>query len=493
MRRRRPDSLGPTLMSLIRPLLLLALGAVALVLTLGLRGAEEAGAAQPGLVPDLTWYTSDVDKVRTIAAIEDVGSEWVRLNVQWKEAEPTKGAYNEWWIAEYQKAVAMADAAGQSIIVMVDTAPSWASGSGSSNVPREPGDYAAFMKYLSGRLGPAVDAYEVWNEPNLKRFWSTGPNAAEYTRLLRAAYPAIKAGNPAAKVVFAGVSGNDYVFLEQAYDAGAKGYFDVMATHPYPYCGSTGPADVRRSNGRISVDSFTGYREVRATMAARGDVKPIWVTEFGWNTSSTKCDPGAGMWQGGVTEAKQAEYLYEAFELLERDPYVEVALWYDFRNNYWMKDENAPEAQYGLLRTDFTPKPAYYAYRDYAHGRPLGGGGQPPLPVDAVKPAITLKVKRGKDRSRPKVRGRMRVGILDGSSAARSIDLDQPLSLDLEIERRRGSRWVPQAVREVSLRGARFRSRLGGLPRGKLRARATFEGAAGLASASSRFVAFRVR
>ena len=32
---------------------------------------------------------------------------------------------------------------------------------------------------------------------------------------------------------------------------------------------------------------FTGYREVRATMLAHGDDKPVWMTELGWNTQST--------------------------------------------------------------------------------------------------------------------------------------------------------------------------------------------------------------
>ena len=54
-------------------------------------------------------------------------------------------------------------------------------------------------------------------------------------------------------------------------------------------------------------------------MAAHGDGdKPIWMTELGWNTSTT--GPGSctvGMWKGqkplGVSEAQQAEFLTQAF------------------------------------------------------------------------------------------------------------------------------------------------------------------------------------
>lgn len=447
--------------------------------------APRAQAAEPGVVPDLTWYTSDSDKQRTVAAIEDVGSKWVRLNVKWAEAEPVNNAYNEWWLKEYEKAIALARGAGQRVIVMVDTAPIWASGSPTSNVPSDPRDYADFMSYLSSRLRGTVDAYEVWNEPNLKRFWSTGPDASRYAALLKATYPRIKASDPVAQVVFGGTSGNDYEFLEAAYAAGAKGSFDVMATHPYPYCGSTGPADVRReSDGRISKDSYLGYREVRATMAAQGDAKPIWFTEFGWNTSTTGCNPGAGIWQGGVSEADQAKNLYEAYKLIEGDSYVEVALWYDFRNNYWMKDADTPEARYGLLRTDFSPKPAYDAYKAYANGQPFPGsssseGGS----ADEVPVATATKLK-------VKVKAASRLGKVAGRVRSAGGGL---VELEVERERSSGSGW--QAARSLQLRlNSRngFSGKVRPLPGGRVRIRATYAGTNGHKPSRSRFVYLRL-
>jgi hypothetical protein len=450
--------------------------------------AHRAAAAEPGVVSDLTWYINDVEKTQEIAGLQEIGSKWVRLNVQWKEAEPQKGSYNLWWIAEYTKAVALAQASGQHVIVMVDSAPAWASGSSSSNVPRDPADYAHFMRYLSGTLGLGVDAYEVWNEPNLQRFWSTGPNAAAYTKLLRAAYPAIKAGNPNAKVIFGGVSGNDYPFIEKAYAAGAKGYFDVMATHPYTYCGSTGPSSVRRgSDGRITPDSFTGYREVRASMAKRGDVKPIWFTEFGWNTATGKCNPGAGMWQGGVSEAQQAQYLYQAYKMMEADPYVQVALWYSFRNAYWSKDEDSAEARYGLVDTKFKPKPAYYAFKAYAHGQPAPGTGSGGGTTTPGKTVTTLKMRTRKASGKARARGAVRMrGKVSGLAGLGGV-------VDLELERSLGHhRWQDLPSYELPLHASRFKKRLGHLAAGRYRARASFAGVEGIAGSKSRFSRFRV-
>jgi hypothetical protein len=49
---------------------------------------------------------------------------------------------------------------------------------------------------------------------------------------------------------------------------------------------------------------------------------------------------------------------------LQSYPYVKAALWYNFRNHYWLRDEPSSwEANAGMIRTDFTPKPVYGALK----------------------------------------------------------------------------------------------------------------------------------
>jgi Bacterial Ig domain len=52
--------------------------------------------------------------------------------------------------------------------------------------------------------------------------------------------------------------------------------------------------------------------------------------------------------------------------MAESDPYVQVALWYNIRQDYW--DPSGWDGGFGLLRKDFTPKPAYSAFEAYATG-----------------------------------------------------------------------------------------------------------------------------
>ncbi|NIN67389.1 MAG: hypothetical protein GTO63_22345, partial [Anaerolineae bacterium] len=88
-----------------------------------------------------------------------------------------------------------------------------------------------------------IDYYEIWDQPNLYPHWGEryiDPTA--YTHLLQEAYGAVKEGDPEALVLTAGLSPNveeggrymsDILFLRKMYEAGAKGYFDILAIKPY--------------------------------------------------------------------------------------------------------------------------------------------------------------------------------------------------------------------------------------------------------------------
>jgi hypothetical protein len=370
--------------------------------------------------------------------------------------------------------------------------------------PQNAADYADFLRYVATRYAGRVSAWEVWNEENTQRFWSTGPNAAQYTQLLKAAYPAVKAADPNALVVFGGVSQNDYSFIEGAYAAGAKGSFDVMAAHPYP--GPNPPEAVWYAGGRIAQNAFSGFREVRGSMLARGDDKPIWLTEFGWSTTTTES------W--GVTQAQQADYLTRAYRLLESYPYVTQAYWYNLRNNFWDSDADTWETQLGLMRTDFTHKPSYDAFKSYQPGTGPGPSTPPPgspAPADPSSPqpagtqttttttTTTTGTRAGRRSTRTFLtlrRGGLARRLARASShpAARAVVISGRVAgahggrVTIRLSRRgSGRRWKLLSPRKLGL-GARGKFRLElGLQRSQLlRVQAVYGGSATAAPSRSR-------
>lgn len=344
---------------------------------LGIMASSEpaAGATRRriGVVSDLSWYMSRSDMDRSIAMMRNAGVQWVRVNMTWSNVEPdTKGVLSSWWMPEIDYAIRKARAAGLKVLMPIaDGVPYWASADPGKyedaagrhwNIywkPKSIQDYVDFTRTIVTRYkAMGVHHYEVWNEPNFVRFWPSGPNAAEYTALLRAAYPAIKMADPKATVVMGGLSGSDYTFLGAMYAAGARGYFDVAAVHPYTR--DVDPTLCWNEPGTTRSAKFAlcGIKEVRRTMLVHGDTRKIWLTEMGWSTSAVT---------HGVSEATKADYLTKALTMIESYPYVTNVFWYSFRNNWWSNNDPTDlEANYGLVKVDFTPTPALAAFKAYA-------------------------------------------------------------------------------------------------------------------------------
>ena len=197
--------------------------------------------------------------------------------------------------------------------------------------------------------------WEVWNEPNSSGYM-TGADPAAYVRLLRAAYPAFKAGDPTAPVITGGVEYNDTNWLTRMYNAGAKGYFDAVATHPY-----MGVAD---ADPTVADDgtkwTFTHAAAVHRLMVARGDgAKKLWFTEFGWSSHPTAA--GAPNYQRGVTQAVQSAYLVKTATLVRtRMPYVQAMYWYADHDE---STGNIQYDNYGLFGENLGAKPVFTGLR----------------------------------------------------------------------------------------------------------------------------------
>ena len=105
--------------------------------------------------------------------------------------------------------------------------------------PLESRDFAQFVSACVERYGGVIDAYQIWDEPNIHPHWgSRYVSAEEYVGLLREGAIQVRAGDPAAWVLAgglapntepAGLNQNDLDFLREMYAAGAAEWFDALA------------------------------------------------------------------------------------------------------------------------------------------------------------------------------------------------------------------------------------------------------------------------
>ena len=293
------------------------------------------------------------DMGATVSRMRATGVQSVRILVPWVALQKDRGATYDWTLVDNM--VTALAAQNMSILATLNSTPQWAVPKGLpalSGPPASPAEYAAFAGAVAKRYRGRISAYEIWNEPNAAMFFAPGPDPAKFVGMLKAAYPAIKAADPAAVVVTGGlgaivdhesVTMNAVTFLRAMYTAGAKGFFDGFGFHPYQY---TTKFSVGGWHPDAPVNQIAGIREV---MRANGDdAKKIWLTEYGEPSSV-----------GG--DAKQAEYVDDLLTAWRKVPYAGPVYLYTMRDRN-SRSRNV-EDTLGAFRSDGTEKPVVEVIR----------------------------------------------------------------------------------------------------------------------------------
>ena len=326
--------------------------------------------------------TADINK--TLDEMQSLGVQNVRILIPWNNVEPAPGYWN--W-STVDTLVNAAAARNMGILGVLNATPAWAVPPGSPAVASPPADnaqYAQFAGAVAQRYAGKVSAYEVWNEPNAAPSWYPTPDPAAYTRLLQAAYPAIKAADPNATVV-GGVVGwvtdtpglaiNAASYVQGMYDNGAQGYFDALSFHPYQY-------QVPFGNGTPygPMAPINQLATIHQEMVAAGDgSKQIWATEYGEPTSVVDNNTQAAFISNFLNSWSSFNYTGPMFIYTTRD-----------RNTGSTSDQDT----LGVFQTDWTPKPAASVIAQWTATHPQKPL-DPPAPTAVPSPTATLMTLSG--------------------------------------------------------------------------------------------------
>ena len=326
-----------------------------------------------------------------------MGFGYMVVHLSWASAEPEQGQYD--W-GDLKNILHAAETENLKLILRITETPRWARKAGTiaTAPPRKRWFFRRFMKALARRARGKVAGYVIWNEPNLPYEWGNRrPNPRGYVRLLKAAYRGVKASDPQALVVTAGMattgggfSGcgvkmnvsevaisaaytwgllaagamNDLEFICGIYRNGGKEFFDALGSHPYGFA-----YPPKKKPSAVGGLAFRRVEQQRKIMEAQGDrAKPIWVMEFGWVVKpSDSCrhthDWDSRWWQV-VSERKQANYLVNAYRYARRNwPWMGVMSLFnlDFAKVPWY-DRCQPMRYYSLLKPGGV-RPAYRALK----------------------------------------------------------------------------------------------------------------------------------
>jgi hypothetical protein len=232
--------------------------------------------------------------------------------------------------------------------------------------PTQMGDFDgyinAYAQFVGGVAALGPDAIEVWNEPNIDREWPAGQiNGANYTRLLAAAFNAIKSRNGNVMVIsgapaptgFFGTAGcgsggcNDDTFMQQMASAGAAAYLDCVGLHY-----NEGIIAPSQSGG----DPRGGYPTYYfGSMLARGYNpfgKPVCWTELGYLSGQgfSTAIPGNFSWANNTTVAQHAAWLAEAASLSAQSGRVRLMIVWNVDFPFFTATD--PMGGYAMFRPD---------------------------------------------------------------------------------------------------------------------------------------------
>jgi O-antigen ligase len=309
--------------------------------------------------------------------IAGAGFDRVRQTFPWAAIEPEPGTFD--WAA-WDRVVAEAESRDLELVAVLDGAPAWA------GAPPPAEGFAHFAQTLAARYADRIDAYQIWNNPNLADGWGGYADPAAYAQLLQRAAEGIRAADPEARILLGSLAPteeqgpenlSEVRFLRRLYAAGAGPYFDVVSAQPYGF--DTGPTDRRVGEGTLN---FSRAILLRQEMVAQGDGdKAVWVSHFGWNSLPDDWDEVPSIW-GSVDEETQAIYTAAALERARREwPWMGAMCL-----SHYQPDAGAPALASGTPNAEHhwgfavvgpagEPRPALHAVAQLAHASPTNFPG----------------------------------------------------------------------------------------------------------------------
>lgn len=185
----------------------------------------------------------------------------------WPELEPNQG---QWQFARLDHFVALAQQHGTSLLLPLGFSPEWARGPylRSTAPPQSMDAWRTYVRTVVSRYKGRIQAYEIWNEPNLKDFW-TG-TIDQMVTLTKEASQIIHAVDSKAIVVSPSATADFGIpWFEEFLKKGGGQYVDVIGYHFYV--------------GKLPEELVPLIQRVREVISQNALTdKPLWNTEQGW-------------------------------------------------------------------------------------------------------------------------------------------------------------------------------------------------------------------
>jgi hypothetical protein len=311
---------------------------------------------------------------RLVAEAKDAGADIISTTASWSSQKPDASGRYDWEAMD--RVIDLAGQAGLKVRLTLQTMPRWAQDRPRTRsvwrAPRSAAERArwrGFVADLASHVRGRVDLFEVWTDPNATVGWATGPDPAEFVRLLHDTHRTVERVAPGIKTISGGLSGNAIGFLEGMYveqeRLGGIELFDrvglnLTADDRAP---AEGPEISASEPFGLYDRTFMGYLLVRKVMDEHGDQDvPLYVTRFGYLLDE----------ESGMTEEVRADYAVQALYVASCDPDVGALSWYNLHQTRF------DDPGWSLLDRLDRPTPTLLAIRNWFSGTSTPPSSPPP-------------------------------------------------------------------------------------------------------------------
>ncbi|MGQ9890154.1 MAG: hypothetical protein ACUVSX_16945 [Aggregatilineales bacterium] len=312
----------------------------------------------------------DRDVPLALSIARRMGMTWIKQQARWGDMQPAP------WEVDWScldRVIPAARAAGFKVLISVTTAPAFTRVFRDDTLgpPDNLETFGLFIAGLIARYPGAIQAVEMWNEPNLSAEWSDYIDAVKYKMLLAMGYAVVKSIDPSIMVISAGIAPtpqgsrwehmDDLLFLGRMLEYDGASYMDCLGAH------ANGPLGVGELP--IVAERYYGF-VVERTAEAYGESfpRPLCFTEFSYALPVEGRAPEGFEWVMGHSEAEQVQRYLEWMAWARASGYVKLAIVFNLNYDGGPDDPNAVSA---LVR------PGWVSPAVDAIGAWLGSGARP--------------------------------------------------------------------------------------------------------------------
>lgn len=288
-----------------------------------------------------------------VFSAQSVGAGWIRDECVWSDMQGTKNG--EFKIRDKDiNYIKKADDAGlNQLLVLAYGNPQYDGVEDWQTFPKQDNEdyydgWLDYVRYTVEKVKDYVDAYEIWNEPNIESFnYKNLANGTDYAKLYLDTKKIINELDPTARVLCGAVTGYDETFGKAIFEyvktqGDVNKLIDVFSIHEY---------------SQLDMESYaTALSKWESLFDSYGFTGDVWMTENGVTADNSNS-------RTETTQAQAVAKLAIQWERYLKDNNRNgVSFWYDLRNDPGQKDY---EANFGLVDEEYIIKPSGKAMQTY--------------------------------------------------------------------------------------------------------------------------------